>query len=87
MRDLNYNNVRVKNADTIAAEAAVAFSEHFEVELVYCFEKPGVLEDADDDASVLSSLTYEMFKGLQESGAIHAGMIPKLDTSFNAIKR
>ena len=87
LRDLNYNNVRVKNADTIAAEAAVAFSEHFEVELVYCFEKPGVLEDADDDASVLSSLTYEMFKGLQESGAIHAGMIPKLDNSFNAIKR
>lgn len=75
------------NADTIAAEAAVAFSEHFEVELVYCFEKPGVLEDADDDASVLSSLTYETFKGLQESGAIHAGMIPKLDNSFNAIKR
>ncbi|SFF36918.1 protein-L-isoaspartate(D-aspartate) O-methyltransferase [Sunxiuqinia elliptica] len=85
--DLNYNNVRVKIADTIAAEAAVAFSEHFEVELVYCFEKPGVLEDADDDASVMSSLTYETFKGLQESGAIHARMIPKLDNSFNAIKR
>ncbi|MHA7110109.1 rRNA adenine N-6-methyltransferase family protein [Sunxiuqinia elliptica] len=84
---LNYNNVRVKIADTIAAEAAVAFSEHFEVELVYCFEKPGVLEDADDDASVMSSLTYETFKGLQESGAIHARMIPKLDNSFNAIKR
>ena len=73
------------NADTIAAEAAIAFSEHFEVELVYCFEKPGVLEDAENDSSVINSLNHQQFKSLQESGAIHAGMIPKLDNSFNAI--
>ncbi len=75
------------NADTIAAEAAIAFSEHFEVELVYCFEKPGVLEDAEDDNSVINSLNHHQFKSLQESGAIHAGMIPKLDNSFNAIDK
>lgn len=75
------------NADTIAAEAAIGFSKHFEVELVYCFEKPGVLEDAENDSSVIASLNHAQFKSLQESGAIHAGMIPKLDNSFNAIQK
>jgi acetylglutamate kinase len=75
------------NADTIAAEAAVAFSRHYETELVYCFEKPGVLRDAEDDNSVISSLNYNQFKELQQSGAINSGMIPKLDNSFDAIKR
>lgn len=75
------------NADTIAAEAAIVFSKYYEVELVYCFEKPGVLEDAENDNSVISSLNYNQFKSFQETGAIHAGMIPKLDNSFNAIDR
>ncbi len=75
------------NADTIAAEAAVAFSHDYETELVYCFEKPGVLLDTEDDSSVISTLNYEEFKQLQTGGAIHTGMIPKLDNSFDAIKR
>lgn len=75
------------NADTIAAEAAVAFARYFDVELVFCFEKPGVLEDSNDDSSVIASLNHAQFKALQQSGAIHAGMIPKLDNSFNAIGR
>lgn len=73
------------NADTIAAEAAIGFSRFFDVELVFCFEKAGVLEDAEDDRSVIKSLNHTGFKALQASGAIHAGMIPKLDNSFNAI--
>nr|MBD3623509.1 acetylglutamate kinase [Sunxiuqinia sp.] len=75
------------NADTIAAEAAIGFSRYFEVELVYCFEKPGVLQNADDDNSVIQSLNHSGFKALQASGAIHTGMIPKLDNSFNAISK
>ncbi|WP_159518122.1 acetylglutamate kinase [Sunxiuqinia indica] len=75
------------NADTIAAEAAIGFSPYFDVELVFCFEKPGVLEDAENDNSVIKSLTHSGFKALQVSGAIHAGMIPKLDNSFNAIQK
>lgn len=75
------------NADTIAAEAAIGFSQYFDVELVFCFEKPGVLEDAEDDTSVIKSLNHAEFKTLQASGAIHAGMIPKLDNSFNAIQK
>jgi acetylglutamate kinase len=75
------------NADTIAAEAAIALSARYETELVYCFERPGVLRDAEDDLSLINCLTYHQFKELQAAGAIHTGMIPKLDNSFDAIKR
>ncbi len=37
------------NADTIAAELAKGLSEDFEVELIYCFEKNGVLKRVEDD--------------------------------------
>ena len=75
------------NADTIAAEAAIAFSRHYQTELVFCFEKPGVLLDAEDDLTVINSLNYSQFKELQSTGAIHTGMIPKLDNSFSAISK
>ena len=45
------------NADTIAGETAKALARHFEVTLVYCFEKKGVLRDADDDESVIPVIT------------------------------
>jgi acetylglutamate kinase len=32
-------------------------------------------------------LNHTQFKALQVSGAIHAGMVPKLDNSFNAIQK
>ena len=75
------------NADTIAAEAAIAFSKDYLTELVFCFEKPGVLRDAEDDSTVIHSLNYSQFKELQSAGAIHTGMIPKLDNSFGAINK
>ncbi|MBP5500957.1 MAG: acetylglutamate kinase, partial [Bacteroidales bacterium] len=39
------------NADTIAAEVAKALASTFDVTLVFCFEKQGVLRDAADDSS------------------------------------
>ncbi|MGV8827692.1 MAG: acetylglutamate kinase [Breznakibacter sp.] len=74
------------NADTIAAELAMAMASDFEVHVVYCFEKPGVLLDADDDHSVIDNLDYDQFKEHQLSGVISEGMIPKLDNGFNALK-
>ncbi|MFV0521122.1 MAG: acetylglutamate kinase [Mangrovibacterium sp.] len=75
------------NADTIAAEAAVALSKHFDVELIYCFEKPGVLEDADDNKTVIKQMNSLLFAKLKDVGAIHTGMIPKLENSFAAMNR
>lgn len=75
------------NADTIAAEIAIAMSNFFDVALVYCFEKKGVLLDENDDDSVIESLTFDLFKEYQASGVIGAGMIPKLENAFDAITR
>ncbi len=74
------------NADTIAAEVAKALSSRFEVTLVYCFEKKGVLRDADDDESVIPSITQAEFPRLVDEGIVTGGMLPKLENSFDAIR-
>jgi len=75
------------NADTIASELAIALSEIFDVTLNYCFEKPGVLFDAEDDTSVITSINQELYTKLKADGAIHSGMIPKLDNCFNSLQK
>lgn len=74
------------NADTIAAETAKALAQHFEVTLMYCFEKKGVLRNPDDDDSVIPSITAQEFPQLVEQGVVSGGMLPKLENSFNAIQ-
>lgn len=74
------------NADTMAAEISKAMASEFDCSLVYCFEKPGVLKNPDDDNSVIKKLGLKAFKRLQEDGVINAGMIPKLDNGFDAIR-
>lgn len=73
------------NADTIAGEAAKALAKHFDVTLVFCFEKKGVLRDENDDESVIPELDRAAFKQLVGEGVIQGGMIPKLENSFQAI--
>ena len=73
------------NADTIASSVACALAVEDEVELVYCFEKPGVLADKDDDSSVIPVITPSSYAGLKASGAVAEGMIPKLDNAFKAV--
>ena len=75
------------NADTIASELAIALSEVYNVTLNYCFEKPGVLTDVDDDNSVILKINSELYSKLKSEGAIHSGMIPKLDNCFNSLSK
>jgi acetylglutamate kinase len=79
-------NLLNTNADTIAAEVAKALARNFEVTLVYCFEKRGVLRDADDDDSVISCITQAEFPVLVEQGIVSGGMLPKLENAFDAIR-
>ncbi|MDR1200341.1 MAG: acetylglutamate kinase [Tannerellaceae bacterium] len=74
------------NADTIAAETAKALASHFDVTLVFCFEKRGVLTDENNDNSVIPELTDELFKQYVQEGIIQGGMIPKLENAFEAIR-
>lgn len=75
------------NADTIASEVAKAMAaEGYDVTLVYCFEKPGVLRQADDDSSVIPVITADSFRELTANGTISGGMLPKLQNAFAAIR-
>ena len=73
------------NADTIAGEAAKALAKYFEVTLMFCFEKKGVLMDENDDESVIPEINREAFKTYVDEGIIQGGMIPKLENAFQAI--
>jgi acetylglutamate kinase len=74
------------NADTIAQELAKAMSSEFDVSLIYSFEKSGVLLDAEDDSTVIPQLKPSYYQQLKAKQKIFAGMIPKLDNAFAALK-
>lgn len=74
------------NADSVASAVAQAMSGRYDVELVYCFDKPGVLTDIDDDNSAIATINQEDYKIYTEKGLIHSGMIPKLDNAFKTIE-
>jgi acetylglutamate kinase len=74
------------NADTIAGETAKALAAHFDVTLMYCFEKKGVLRDAEDDESVIPQITSAEMPQLVADGVVSGGMLPKLENAFAAIE-
>jgi len=73
------------NADTIAQELAQALSTSYDAQLIYCFEKPGVLRDVSDDESCIDCINQASFRQLKEEGVIADGMLPKLDNAFHAL--
>jgi acetylglutamate kinase len=75
------------NADTIASELATSLCSRYEVRLIFCFEKAGVLMNEDDEKSVIPEIDPELFEELKSQGIISGGMIPKLENGFNALRR
>jgi acetylglutamate kinase len=73
------------NADTIAAELAIALAPHYTVTLLYCFEKPGVLTDENDNATLIPRITPASFRQYVANGIIRGGMLPKLTNAINAV--
>ena len=78
-------NILNTNADTIAGETAKALAKHYDVTLVFCFEKKGVLSNPDDDESVIPTITRADIDRYVADGTISGGMIPKIENAFNAI--
>ncbi|MEM7368875.1 MAG: acetylglutamate kinase [Bacteroidota bacterium] len=74
------------NADTIASAVAQAMAAMYEVHLVICFEKTGVLRDVNDPGSLLPELKRQEMKSLQQQGIIADGMLPKLSNAFEALQ-
>jgi acetylglutamate kinase len=73
------------NADTIASALAVALSKLYETTLVYCFEKKGVLQDIDNEDSLIREIDPQRYEQLKIEQIIHSGMLPKMDNAFTAI--
>lgn len=74
------------NADTIAAQVAIALSATYEVSLFYCFEHAGVLRDIATPTDVISHLNATQTETFIKEGVIHQGMVPKLHNGFDALK-
>lgn len=70
------------NADSVAGAVATGFAGLAPVRLTYCFEKPGVMTDVDDESTVIPLVTAESFTRLKEDGIVAAGMIPKLENAL-----
>lgn len=75
------------NADTIASCLAVALSSLYEVHLVFCFEKDGVLTDVNDAKSVIAELNNDVYQSLKKEKKLFAGILPKIDNALDAIKK
>ena len=75
------------NADSVASSVAIATSRIAPVELIYCFERNGVLRNVDDPDSVISIITPSIYETLRRDNIVADGMIPKIDNAFNAINR
>ena len=54
--------------------------------LVYCFEKPGVLANPDDDLSVITTIRRDDFMRLTADGTISGGMLPKIENALDAVE-
>lgn len=73
------------NADTMAGEMAKAMAAHYDVTLMFCFEKPGVLADENDDSSLIPTITPAVLDDLKCRGVVSGGMIPKLDNAIACV--
>ncbi len=79
-----HGNMLNTNADTIAAALALALQAHYNTQLVFCFDKKGVLASSNEN-DVISRLTGTEYQRLREAGVISKGMLPKLENAFEAL--
>lgn len=73
------------NADGVASSVALGMARMAPTELVYCFEKAGILRDPDDDGSVIPEIDAASFAALRAAGVIGRGMIPKVSAALQAV--
>lgn len=79
-------NLLNTNADTIASELAIGMSSRYQTELIYCFEKKGVLVDVNDENSVIENIDSQIYMKLKSDKIISDGMLPKMENCFHALQ-
>ena len=70
------------NADTAAGEVAAALQAE---KLVVVSDTHGIRRDPDNPESLADTLTEDEIKQMIDSGAISAGMLPKVDACIRAL--
>ncbi|MBL6827638.1 MAG: acetylglutamate kinase [Opitutales bacterium] len=70
------------NADTVAAEVAIALKAR---RLVYLSDVPGLLRNPEDPKTLLSSLPVDQVDSLKIEGVISKGMLPKVNSAVDAL--
>lgn len=75
-------NLLNTNADNIAGFLASELAKKYKVELIFAFERPGVM----NGESIIEALDIEQYDVLKMNGVISDGMIPKLDLGFQALQ-
>lgn len=83
----NNGHILNTNADTIASVIATGLSTLYQVSLIFCFEKNGVLLDVDDENSAVPKLTPDNYLFLKKTDKLFAGILPKIDNAFDAIHK
>ncbi len=71
------------NGDTAAAAVATQVKAE---KLVFLSDTPGILEDRNDEASLLSTLNAAQCRSLVERGIIDSGMIPKVEACLESLR-
>lgn len=77
------NNCYNINADTAAASIAIACHAS---KLILLTDIAGVLQDKDDEESLIGRITLDEIPALKASGILQGGMIPKVDCCEYAVK-
>ena len=75
------------NADSITSVVSIALSKEFDVTLKYCFDKPGLLIDQNDESSIKKYIRLSEYKDLINKNIITDGMIQKIENCFSALEK
>lgn len=75
------------NADSVASAVALGAARIAPTDLVFCFEKAGVLRDPEDESSVIREITTESYPPLKADGTVSKGMIPKIENALKAVEQ
>lgn len=73
------------NADSVASAVAIGVSRQAKTDLIFCFEKSGVLADVNDENSLVRIIDTDVFEKMKISGSINSGMLPKIDNAMHAL--
>lgn len=75
------------NADSVASAVALGAARIAPTDLVFCFEKAGVLREQDDETSLIPEITAATYPALKADGTVSKGMIPKIENALKAVEQ